>query len=330
MSTINLRNSIVEILTAYPETQVVFEKFNMRCAHDEHFANKTLEENIIEDRQSFSEILNELDCTIQAQSETHKMQNELSNSETDASAIDDIGEELARYTSIDEKFKWATLFWLLIPFLGIIIVLICVLVFFFKKHYEGVVGTTGFTIYRVSKKDKTLHSPKTYLFKEITGLTLSKTRTYTNGIYSGTSYKFKFWNKNAIVYSHSGSYRNEKDVEGRFGWRFSLLLKIEEAWTYYLLEELTHELNTKGFVRFDTEKEPVEIGIDYIKYKDLTFQKNELKTYYFNQGFLFIEHLNFEAKYMGIKTKGDKIKIPVNGMSNQRAFLSVINTLLFN
>ena len=328
MDSINIRYSIVEILTAHPETLAVFEKFNMRCAHDEHFANKTLEENIIEERQSFSEILNELDSAIQTEREKSKIEEPLTGA-TSTSTNNGIGDELARYTSVGEKFKWITLLFLLIPFFGIIIVLICVLNFFFKKRHLGIVGTNGFVMYRVLKKDNSLHSPKTYLFKDVTDLTLSKTRNYTNGVYTGTAYKFKFLHNNTVVYSTSGSYRNEKETDGRFDWKFSMLLKVEEAWTDFLLKKLTHDFDTKGYVQFHTDKGPVQIGVDYIKYKDLTFQKKELKSYNFDQGYLFIEHINFESKLLGLKTKGDKLKIPVNGMSNQRAFLAVINSLLF-
>jgi len=43
---------------------------------------------------------------------------------------------------------------------------------------------------------------------------------------------------------------------------------------------------------------------------------------------LFIDHINYESKYLGLKTKGDRMVIPVNNMPNKKAFLMFLNRLL--
>ena len=42
----------------------------------------------------------------------------------------------------------------------------------------------------------------------------------------------------------------------------------------------------------------------------------------------FIEHNNYEEKYLGFKTKGDKMAISVNNMPNKKAFLLLLNNFV--
>jgi hypothetical protein len=57
MNTIDPKMKISEILKTYPETLSVFRFFNMKCAEDDSYADKTLEENIAIEQVNFIDVL---------------------------------------------------------------------------------------------------------------------------------------------------------------------------------------------------------------------------------------------------------------------------------
>jgi len=134
------------------------------------------------------------------------------------------------------------------------------------------------------------------------------------------------------MYRQSGKYHNLKGEEGKYGWKFLFLCDIENAWSAFLLNDLIRQLKTQGFVQFKSESyltsKQIEIGSNYLKCNDMKFNKWEIKEVSSHQGMLFIDHINYESKYLGFKTKGDRMVIPINDMPNKKAFLTLLNNLL--
>ena len=65
MNAIDPKMKVSEILKMYPETQSVFHSFNMKCAeNNSDYADKTLEENIYEERVNFMDVFSRLDKII--------------------------------------------------------------------------------------------------------------------------------------------------------------------------------------------------------------------------------------------------------------------------
>ncbi|MDR2728116.1 MAG: hypothetical protein LBB56_03215 [Chitinispirillales bacterium] len=263
----------------------------------------------------------------------------------------EIGGVAAQHTSIGGKFDVMSflmrfivlaplaiivlaLFFAISEVTGIIFTIVCilfVLLLFFKKETIGIIGTQGFVMYKFPKRTQSITSGNVYLFKDASELAFPKIIHYLNGVYTETTFKFCLSNGKNNVYKQSGQYRNLKEKEGKFGWKYPLLCDIENAWTNFLMIDLIQRLKTQGFIQFNSKKHltknQIEIGNDYLKCGDKKFNKDEIKGFSFSQGILYIDHINYESKLLGLKTKGDRIKIPVNGMLNRKAFLILLEHL---
>ncbi|MDR1348830.1 MAG: DUF1858 domain-containing protein [Prevotellaceae bacterium] len=72
MNVIEPKMKVSEILETYPETLSIFRSFNMKCAEEDSYADKTLEENIFIEQVNFIDILSRLDKTVHKQKQGAK------------------------------------------------------------------------------------------------------------------------------------------------------------------------------------------------------------------------------------------------------------------
>ena len=72
MNAIDPKMKVSEILTMYPETLSVFRSFNMKCAEDSSYAEKTLEENLSIEIVNFIDVLSQLDKIVHKQKQEIK------------------------------------------------------------------------------------------------------------------------------------------------------------------------------------------------------------------------------------------------------------------
>ncbi len=375
MSTIDPKMRVSDILKLYPETLPVFSDFGMKCAEDDSFAEKTLEENFIAEQINFMELLSQLNKVINPiktsnsqASLSKKINFPFKDRQIELEVPTEIGDVVAQHTSVGEKFKitdflgiWGylglvTLALFMIPvmyvspWVGIsIIFAVCLLffaLFYFKKENVVIIGADGFVTYKLSKQTQLVVSQELYLFKDVSDLVFPQTVNYMNGVYTGTSFKFCLSNGEKDIFEQSGKFKNLKGEEDKYGWKFLSLCGIENAWTAFLLDKFKQELNTQGFVLFkqelntqgfmqfnsesDLTSNQIEIGNNYLKCDGKKFYKWDIKEISSHQGTLFIDHINYESKYLGLKTKGDRIIIPVNDMPNKKAFLILLNCLNIN
>jgi hypothetical protein len=69
MQSIDPKMTVTEILKMYPETLSVFRSFNMKCAEDNSYAEKTLEDNLIVEQISFIDVFSELDKKVRVKTQ---------------------------------------------------------------------------------------------------------------------------------------------------------------------------------------------------------------------------------------------------------------------
>lgn len=70
MQTLDPKMKVSEILKTYPETLSVFHFYNMKCAYDSNYADKTLEENFIIEQVNFMDLLSRLNKVINPAKDT--------------------------------------------------------------------------------------------------------------------------------------------------------------------------------------------------------------------------------------------------------------------
>ena len=207
--------------------------------------------------------------------------------------------------------------------------LIAFLNYYLKKETVGAVGRHGFVVYRLYRRTQRVFSSRQYLFKDADCLIFPLTANYVNHIYSGTSYRFQLLGQRNVVYSTSGKYHNHHNEEGKFGWKYTFLQAIENEWTVCLINSLLEKLQTGECVTFKSGDalldvvQPIELGLDYIKYNGMVFSRDDIKSTYFADGKFMIEHHNYEGGMFS--SKGDRMTVRVNNMSNKKAFLVLFN-----
>ena len=271
MNNIAPQMPISEILRLYPETISVFRAFGMKCAEDSGLASLTLEENFMAEQVNFIELLGQLNKVInpKKESETNYSNSKYSQVSIGETKIEveipaEIGKVIAEHISCREKLKVIHIFGYIClgilllaymlsavtislynssPTVAICMILpICIWVFlsfWFRKKTIGIVGTQGFVEYQISKRTQQVVSRKLCLFKDVTELVFPHTVNYMNGVYTGTTFKFKLKNGKTTLYKETGKYHNLQRKEEKYNWKYNYLCEIENARTSYLLKTLT-------------------------------------------------------------------------------------------
>ena len=212
----------------------------------------------------------------------------------------------------------------------------------FASRFEHIrlcaVGTEGIAIYDELKMDRKVFLTKMLLFKNLDNLVFSreipKTETAVNPENTKNTkdvcrYNFRFYYKTQIVYENTGQITSEKTSDNLTVFSANrFLYDIEAGWTHFLLPRLTQKIKTEGFAAFG---EKLEVGIDYIKYKDrkqIIINKLDIKNMYCRNGFLYIEHNNYEEE--SGTSKDDCMVIKVYDMPNAVALLALLSRLYPN
>jgi hypothetical protein len=160
------------------------------------------------------------------------------------------------------------------------------------KHFGIFVGTKGFVIYRISKKEKMFFSPTAYFYEDMQAIYFPKTHHYVNGIDSGISYDFRFvdkfgnnsYHKRGKYFDYCESCDQNQSCDRRKGcngWEISVLEEIEEMWTSHILEQLLSHATKPEFesIKFQDAgnyQNAIEVGKGFLKYKDKRFPREQI------------------------------------------------------
>jgi hypothetical protein len=186
-----------------------------------------------------------------------------------------------------------------------------------KKDYCVFVGSDGFAYYTVSRKNKTVKGKGVYLFHDLAWLHYSKTDNYLNGSYTGTTYVFSLHNSKETVFN--GRYLPIKVLD-----------EIEKVWTVYLWEKHKSSLLQNNHIAMEWDDYKIEIGLDYLSFNKVEFSSSDIKKYGIKNGILWIEHQNYESKYLGFKRKGNRIVFSINNLPNKQFFYFLLRYLVLH
>jgi hypothetical protein len=136
---------------------------------------------------------------------------------------------------------------------GLLALPVAALALYFTRfsHRVSYVGRRGISRIRCKGRRPAWAAPQTFLFETATELRTSQTRMYHNGVYTGTSYSFKWTNSEGKkVHTLSGSYRGEKKPPKPQD-PFHFAQAAERAWIISLFDAVREAIRTEGSVRFN-------------------------------------------------------------------------------
>lgn len=161
-------------------------------------------------------------------------------------------------------------------------------------------------------------------FDDVASISCPRTQRYTNGIYSGTEYRFKVIGKdNKELCFRKGIYKNKHESPDKNGWNLFSLEAILNRWTVIGVKNMTRELNEKGQVAFIFgKKNKVVLTRDDINLGDKSLALNDISLA-INNGYLNINSASKDKKWYNF----NDITINVNEMPNGRIFLYMLSSM---
>jgi hypothetical protein len=130
------------------------------------------------------------------------------------------------------------------------------------------VGEKGISIH-ILKHKSAIPKTKILCFQDATNLYTSQTRNYVNGIYTGTSYDYKWEKLKGRNYRIAGHYYSEKgSPEDKDPFHFAIAAEL--AWIAHLLQNVEHQLDRLGYVEFlmKGKIQAVRIGHGFMEFVD--------------------------------------------------------------
>jgi hypothetical protein len=132
--------------------------------------------------------------------------------------------------------------------------------FFTRFHYNcSYVGTKGLVKYSLTGSRMAMPKENILLFADAHSLYTSTTRNYTNGIYTGTNYSYRWTKNSGSQHAITGTHRGENNApKENDQWHFANV--AESAWTSHLLQTLDAKLAEHGYIEF-----PLTVGLQAVR-----------------------------------------------------------------
>jgi hypothetical protein len=135
------------------------------------------------------------------------------------------------------------------------------------NHTCSFVGVKGLARYDISGSRSALPKENLLLFADAKHLYTKATRNYTNGVYTGTNYSYRWIKNSGGQYEVSGTHRSENDTpKPQDIWHFADM--GESAWTMHLLESIDDQLARDGYIEFPLtgNLQAVRVGDGFLEF----------------------------------------------------------------
>lgn len=134
-------------------------------------------------------------------------------------------------------------------------------------HRCSYVGEDGIAIYTLKGDRHASAKAEILRFQDATNLYKFQIRNYTNFIYTGTSYSYKFKQKSGKPFELSGRHYNSRGwPQDKNAWH--LANAAEAAWSNYLLPVVNEQLERLGYIEFPMEGQlqAVRVGSAFMEF----------------------------------------------------------------
>lgn len=195
------------------------------------------------------------------------------------------------------------------------------------KHTCSYVGHDGVVRYRISGSRDSQPREELFLFNQARYLHTAETHNYYNGVYTGTTYDFRWTDEGKQrMFRLNGSYRSKHGTpKPKDPYHFAKMAEI--AWSMFLLEAAQAELESKGFVEFIVNrKDIIRVGPGFMEFlfkgKTERVPVSEMKDISINAGWF-----SFKTNEARMFSSKGKFSFQYGQMGNARLFLLCLDTL---
>ena len=231
--------------------------------------------------------------------------------------------------------------------LSLVVAVLAILIIVNASSFSGkdyFVGTEGFATIKFDKTRDNITERKVYYFKDFAEFVTGETYKKYNYTYQGTDYFGSFMGKPndehevEMLVEYTGTYHQEKPKDDLLDQDYLFLKEVEKSWSNYKIVEIRDELNKRGSYTFNLispkENSSKFWSYPYIKFTNdaieiggRVYNDETLKSMYFSNGNLIVEHMNHSKKLFGLIEKGQKEEIPFTNVGNNKIFLMFLDML---
>lgn len=236
------------------------------------------------------------------------------------------------------------------------------------KGSDYIIGKKGFCAIKFSKFRKKIEDIKTVLFDDVEYLFFGETKIFENKEYNRTEFVCSFYGHSSgtqqvsypCIYTLSGSYLEDvlKDYTHRLFSSYVFAKELEDVWskhiisTYGLSESVEFKVVNYALHRNTVVNKLVDniVKDTGVAYKSLSnknlrtiiltnneliidgtkYNFDSLKYAGIEKGFMVFEHDNHTRRLWGLADNGDTHSIQLNGLTNMKAFLAMLQYRLDN
>lgn len=205
------------------------------------------------------------------------------------------------------------------------------------------VGDKGFAIIQFQNTRDNIVSQSVFLFKDLSELTSGETRVLKNGQYVRTEYFYRIFSKPytivngapvvKLVFNASGTVNENHSTPTNDGIYYVFCKELTKEWNNYKIAEFfSHPTANVTFSVMEKHTDEYTwLAIPYITFTQgaiivngCVYDSRSLKSLYFQNGVLVIEHVNHSQKLFGLVQKGNIEYISLGKIGNLDFFLKYL------
>ncbi len=201
------------------------------------------------------------------------------------------------------------------------------------RHNCSYVGEKGVAEYWLKKNRYNQPTEKIFEFANANAMYVEKTQNFTNGVYTGTNYKYRWVDQYGNdAYMLQGLYQNKNAEPKNLSDVYYFATSAANSWNHYKLVRYIDIINQDSSVIFNVKKMKIEMGLNmmniYESGNKLAWNISDIDSVQVSEGWVTI----FNSKYQELgwfsKTFGKgKITFLYSEMPNANLFLLLFESL---
>ncbi len=201
------------------------------------------------------------------------------------------------------------------------------------RHKCSYVGENGVAEYLLKKNRYNQPTGEIFEFANANALYVEKTQNFTNGVYTGTNYKYRWVNQYGNdVYKLQGSYQNKNAEPKNLADVYYLATSAANSWNHYKLVKYIDIINQGSSVVFNVKKMKIEMGLNmmniYESGNKLTWNISDIDSVQISEGWVTIFNSKYQELSWFSKAFGKgKITFLYSEMPNANLFLLLFESL---
>ena len=237
-----------------------------------------------------------------------------------------LGRFIIGYTDERGKLDKRNFLWLLVPVVGWIQLPIRLISHYLRHNCTRVCFFENGIVRQELEGKGQIKAEIVLRYDELKGISISKTRNYSYGVYLSTAFCVNILDSNlSNTLFMQGVYRNKNEEVEDFDMNGHILDTLVKQWSQKAIDKFNAEMQSQGYGVFYTGRQQVHVGKDFLRFGDNYVSRNF--KYSFHSGMLNIFPQSAEDGSF-FQKKASSFSINVNDMYNKEVFLLAINQFL--